>query len=121
MLTENPGAIAKHTARLPRGVMRRFGDDVGRLVAGVAALPWSVVGWRGTARSGRGARRCEVELDAGGGDALLLAGQQGQRAGIGRGGAVQVQGAWPQPGVADGCDLGRVHQRLTGQLGLRRT
>src|SRR6266705_7103829 len=82
MLTENPGAIAKHTARLPRGVMRRFGDDVGRLVAGVAALPWSVVGWRGTARSGRGARRCEVELDAGGGDALLLAGQQGQRAGI---------------------------------------
>ena len=55
--------------------------------------------------------RCEVELDAGGGDAFLLAGQQGQHAGIGRGGAVQVQGAWPQPGMADGRDFGRVHRR----------
>ena len=61
-----------------------------RLAAAVAALRWSIIGWRG-------AMCCEVELDAGGGDAFLLAGQQGQRAGIGFGGAVQVQGAWPQP------------------------
>ena len=66
-----------------------------RLVAGVAALPWTVVGWRGTTRYRWGVPRCEVELDAGGGDAFLLAGQQGQHAGIGRGGAVRVQGAWP--------------------------
>ena len=60
--------------------------------------------------------RCEVELDAGGGDAFLLAGQQGQRAGIGFGGPVQVQGAWPQSGMADGRDFGRIHQRLTDQV-----
>jgi len=49
-----------------------------RLAAAVAALRWSIIGWRG-------AMCCEVELDAGGGDAFLLAGQQGQRAGIGFG------------------------------------
>ena len=45
-----------------------------RLAAAVAALRWSIIGWRG-------AMRYEVELDAGGGDAFLLAGQQGQARG----------------------------------------
>src|SRR5690348_377913 len=76
----------------------------------VAALAWAIAGWRGTTRYRQRAPRCEVELDAGAGDAFLLAGPQGQRADIGFGGVVQVQGAWPQPGVADGCDFGRVHQ-----------
>ena len=53
-------------------------------------LAWAIAGWRRPARYRRGADRCEVKLDAGGGDAFLLAGQQGQRAGIGRGGPVQV-------------------------------
>ncbi|HMH38363.1 MAG TPA: hypothetical protein VK584_15650, partial [Streptosporangiaceae bacterium] len=57
-----------------------------------------------------------MEINARRGDAFLFTGQQGQRVGIGRSRAVQVQGAWPQPGLADGCDLGRVHQRLTGQV-----
>jgi hypothetical protein len=77
------------------------------------ALLWTIVGWRGTTWYRRGVPRCEVELDAGGGDTFLLAGQQGQRAAIGRGGTVQVQGAWPQSGVADCVDFGRVYQRLT--------
>ena len=54
-----------------------------RMAAAAAALRWSIIGWRG-------AMRCEVELDAGGRDAFLLAGQEGERAGIGRGGVVQV-------------------------------
>ena len=70
----------------------------------------------GSARYPRGAQRCEVKLDAGGGDAFLLAGQQAQRAGISRRGAVQGQGARPQPGLADGGDFGRVYQRLADQV-----
>jgi len=57
-----------------------------------------------------------VEINASGGDAFLLAGQQGQRAGVGRGGMVQVQGTRPQPGIADGRDFGRIHQRLPDQV-----
>ena len=92
---------------------RCFGDDAGWLAAGVVALLWTIVGWRGITRYRWGAPRCEVELNAGGGGTFLFAGQQGQRAGIGCGGTVRVQGAWPQPDVADCGDFGRVYQRLT--------
>jgi hypothetical protein len=95
---------------------RCFGNDAGWLAAGVVALLWIIVGWRGTTWYRRGVPRCEVELSSGGGDAFLLAGQQGQRAGVRPGRAVQVQGARPQPGVADGRDFGRVHQRLADEV-----
>src|SRR5580704_14396580 len=79
----------------------------------VMALRWIIAPWRGTTGYRRGVLYCEVELDAGGGDTFLLAGQQGQRAAIGCGGTVQVQGAWPQPGIADCGDFSRVYERLT--------
>ena len=60
-----------------------------------AALPRTVAGGRGTIRYRRGVRRGEVELNAGGGDAFLLAGQQGQGARVGRRRVVQVQRARP--------------------------
>jgi hypothetical protein len=41
------------------------------------ALLWIIVGWRGTTWCRRGVPRYEVELNAGGGDTFLLAGQQG--------------------------------------------
>ena len=87
--------------------IRRDADGSGSC----GASPRIVAGWRGPGRHWRGVWRGEVEVHAGGGDAFLLAGQQGQRAGIGLGRAGQVQGARPQLGVADGGDLGRVHQR----------
>ena len=54
----------------------------------------------------------EMELNTRNGDAFLLAGQQNQRAGIGGSGAARVQGARPQPGMADGCDLGSIDKGL---------
>ena len=90
---------------------------------GRSAWPWPACGWGGlvtpknrwlvgTARYRRGGPCREVGLNAGGGDAFLLAGQQGQRPGIGRSWAARVEGAWPQPVIADGCHLGRIHQSL---------
>src|SRR5262249_44610541 len=52
------------------------------------------------------------QLHVGGPDAFLLAGEQGHGADVGRGRAVHIQGPWPQVGVPDGGDLGRVDQRL---------
>jgi len=86
----------------PRGEAR--GPDRDHRQASHAAVFVSSVGRR------------EAECHAGGGDALLFAGQQGQCAGIRLGRAVQVHRAGPQPGITDGRDLGRIHQRLADQV-----